>query len=164
MAVARALMAQQKPLEAERAIRFARQYGKFPTLDYELASALVAAALYEEAAEVLSQSFSLKNGQIETRLGGQAIVRSENFIELLARERQASIFQPAGADTETNARRLKALLAFATAISDADKINEEAAIAAAREFASGDDAGRVHRELFAASRLLQRGIGYQTAL
>ncbi len=40
IALARALVAQRKPLEAERALRFARQYGKFPTLDYELASTL----------------------------------------------------------------------------------------------------------------------------
>ncbi len=165
MAVARALLAQQKPLEAERAIRFARTYGKFPTLDYELASALVSAALYDEAAEVLLQTFSFKDGQIETRLGGQTIVRSENFFDLLARERQASIFQRAGADTESNAKRLKALLAFATAIdqdANAGKINEEIAISA-REFAAGDDAARVYRELYAASRLLQRGVGFKTA-
>ena len=60
IALARALVAQRKPLEAERALRFARQYGKFPTLDYELASTLVSAGLYDEAAEVLRQSFSIK--------------------------------------------------------------------------------------------------------
>ena len=73
VALARALVAQRKPLEAERALRFARQYGKFPTLDYELASTLAAAGLYDEAAEMLSQSFSLRDGQIEARLGGQTV-------------------------------------------------------------------------------------------
>jgi len=166
VALARALAAQKKPLEAERALRFARQYGKFPTLDYELASALAAAGLYDEAAEALMQSFSLKDGQIETRLGGQSSAHSANFIELLAPERQASIFQSVAADTENNARLLKALLAFATLINqetNGGTIDEERAAAAAREFASGDDAARVHRELYAASRLLQRGLGYQTA-
>jgi tetratricopeptide (TPR) repeat protein len=166
VALARALAAQKKPLEAERALRFARQYGKFPTLDYELASALVAAGLYDEAAEALMQSFSLKDGQIETRLGGQSSARSANFIELLAPERRASIFQSVAADTENNARLLKALLAFATLINqetNGGTIDEERAAAAAKEFASGDDAARVHRELYAASRLLQRGLGYQTA-
>ena len=165
VALARALAAQKKPLEAERALRFARQYGKFPTLDYELASALAAAGLYDEAAEALMQSFSLKDGQIETKLGGQASARGANFIELLAPERRASIFQSVAADTENNARLLKALLTFATLINqetNGGTIDEERA-AAAKEFASGDDAARVHRQLYVASRLLQKGVGYQTA-
>ena len=166
VALARALVAQKKPLEAERALRFARQYGKFPTLDYELASTLAAAALYDEAAEVLMQSFSLKDGQIETQLGGQASARSANFVDLLAPERRAGIFQSVAADTENNAKLLKALLTFATSLNQettGGTINEESAIAAAKEFASGDDDARVHRQLYAASRLLQKGVGFQTA-
>lgn len=166
IAMARVLIAQRQPTEAERSLRFARQYGKFPTLDYELASALAAAGLYEEAAEVLSQSFSLKDGQIETRLGGQSVARNANFIDLLAPERRASIFQSVAADTENNARLLKALLAFANSVhldNDGGAVDEDGATAAAKEFASGDDPARVHRQLFAASRLLQRRVGFQTA-
>jgi len=166
VAVARALLAQKKPLEAERALRFARQFGKFPTLDYELASALVSAGLHNEASEILTQSFSFKDSQIEAQLAGRASARAANFIDLLAPERRASIFQFAAADTENNARILKALLTFSTLINQTDNggtINEEGAVAAAKEFASGDDAARVYRQLYAASRLLQRGIGFQTA-
>lgn len=166
IALARSLMAQNRPLDAERALRFARQYGRFPTLEYELASSLLAAGLYDEAAEILLQSFSLQDGQIETRLGGQALVQSANFLELLAPERRASIFQSTAADSENNARLLKALLALATATdlqASGATINEESAVAAAKEFASGDDAGRVHREVYAANRLLQKHIGFQTA-
>ena len=166
VAVARALVAQKKPLEAERALRFARQFGKFPTLDYELASALVAAGLFDEAGEVLLQSFVVKDSLIETQLGGHTAARGANFIDLLAPERRASIFQFAAADTEDNAKSLKALLTFATFIkrdNDGKVINEEGAIAAAKEFAAGNDDARVHRALYAASRLLQSGIGFQTA-
>ena len=166
IALARALVAQRKPLDAERALRFARQYGKFPTLDYELASTLAAAGLYDEAAEILTQSFSLKDAQIETHLGGQAVVHSASFVELLAPERRASIFQFASADNENNARLLKALLAFTNAIdreANGGTINEGAAVAAAKEFAAGDDAARVFRELYVAGRLLQKGVGLQTA-
>jgi tetratricopeptide (TPR) repeat protein/uncharacterized membrane protein YgcG len=166
IALSRALVGQQRPLEAERAIRFARQYGKFPTLDYELANTLVAAGLYDEAAEVLMQSFGIKDGQIETRLAGQNVARGADFLELLAPERRGSIFQSAAADTQNNANLLKALLAFATAMdseTNGGTINEENATLAARKFASGDDAARAHRELYAASHLLQKGIGYQTA-
>jgi uncharacterized membrane protein YgcG/tetratricopeptide (TPR) repeat protein len=166
VAVARALLAQNKPLEAERAVRFARKFGKFPTLDYELASTLAAAGLFDEAAEVLMQSFSVKDNLIETNLGGHTTVRGANFIDLLAPERRASIFQFAAADTESNAKTLKALLTFASFIKqdDGGKVNnEDGAIAAAKEFASGNDNARVHRELYAASLLLQKGIGFQTA-
>jgi len=166
VALARALVAQKKPLEAERALRFARQYGKFPTLDYELASVLASAGLYDEAAEVLLQSFSLKDGQIETRLGGQASAHATNFIDLLAPERRASIFQSVAADTENNAKLLKSLLTFASLINqerNGGSIDEERAAAAAKEFASGDDVARVHRQLYVASRLLQKGASFQTA-
>jgi tetratricopeptide (TPR) repeat protein len=165
VAVARALTAQRKPLEAERAVRFARQFGKFPTLEYELASALVSAGLYGEASEILMQSFTVKDGQIEAQLAGRAAARAANFMDLLAPERRASIFQFAAADTENNARLLKALLTFSVLTSQPDNggtVNEADVVAAAREFASGDDAARVYRQLYAAGRLLQRGIGFQT--
>jgi tetratricopeptide (TPR) repeat protein len=68
------------------------------------------------------------------------------------------------ADSESSAKVLKDLLVFATAINPAtEAINEPAAVAAAKEFASGSDAARVHRELYAANKLLQKGIGFQTA-
>jgi len=166
IALARALVAQRKPLDAERALRFARQYGKFPTLDYELASALVAAGLYDEAAEILRNSFSIKDGQIETRLAGQSVSHSASFIDLLAPERRASIFQFSAADTENNATLLKALLAFTSSLDQlaiGEAVNEAGAVTAARAFAAGDDDARVHRELYVAGRLLQKGLGYQTA-
>ncbi|HWN10597.1 MAG TPA: TPM domain-containing protein [Pyrinomonadaceae bacterium] len=165
VAVSRALAAEQKPLEAERALRFAQNYGRFPTLDYELASTLASAALYDEAAETLMRSFSLKDDQIETRLAGHAPARGLTFLELLAPERRASVFQFAAADTETNAKTLKALLRLATLINQANgrgSVNEEAIASAAREFSSGDDNLRVYRQLYAASQLLRKGIAMQT--
>ncbi|MEO7971182.1 MAG: TPM domain-containing protein, partial [bacterium] len=164
VAVGRALIAQRNPLAAEGVIRFARQYGKFPTLDYELANALVAAGLYEEAAEVLTQTFRFRNDKIETRLGGRITAQASNFIELLTPERQASLFQLAAADSESGSKVLRDLLALTTALNPVtETINEQAAVAAAQEFASGNDAARAHRELYAATRLLQKGIGFQTA-
>ena len=107
----------------------------------------------------------MKDGEIETRLGGQAVAHSASFIELLAPERRASIFQSTAADTENNAKLLKALLMLATAVNvgPGGTVNEENATTAAKEFGGGDDAARVHRQLYAASRLLQKGVGFQTA-
>jgi tetratricopeptide (TPR) repeat protein len=164
IAVARALIAQGNPLAAEGVIRFARQYGKFPTLDYELANALVSAGLYDEGAEVLTQRFRFSNDKIETRLGGRVPAQATNFIELLTPERQASLFQLASADSESSSKVLKDLLVLTTALNPStETINEQTAVAAAKEFASGNDAARAHRELYAAGKLLQKSIGFQTA-
>src|SRR6266851_6673041 len=116
IAMARALLANRRPLEAERALRFARQFSRFATLDYELANVLASMGLYDEAVRELAHSFSLKDGQIETRLAGRNVAHAASFTELLALERRAAIFQSNPADTEANAKMLKALLALQTAL------------------------------------------------
>jgi tetratricopeptide (TPR) repeat protein/uncharacterized membrane protein YgcG len=162
IALARGLIADKGAQYAEACLRFARQHGRFATLEYELANALAAMGLYEEAANTLSQSFTLKDGFLETQLAGRLPARAEGFIELLAPERRASIFQAKPADTETNARMLKALLTFSLAI-DEPKVDESSAVAAAREFAAGTDDMRAYRQLYAADRLLKRRVGFAAA-
>jgi hypothetical protein len=178
VALARALIANKLPLDAERSLRFARQYGRFPTLDYELANALAAAGLYNEAADELARTFTLKDGQLETQLAGRRPARAATFIELLAPERRASIFQANAADTEANARVLKGLLALHLALDAttaaaattgeggaANQTDAAAAVVvAANEFTSGADEMRAFRQLYAASRLLRRGVAPQTVL
>lgn len=163
IALARSLLATNRPLDAERAMRYARQYGKFPTLNYELASVLSSMGLYEEAVEVLRESFSIKGEQIQTYLAGHLPASETGFLELLAPERRASIYQKTAADTATNAKALKALLVFNTAIT-AEKIDETVAVGAAREFASGTDNMRAFRQLYASSRLLRYGVGLDTVI
>ena len=166
IALARALTGNKRPMEAERALRFARQYGNFPTLDYELANVLSAAGLYEEAAEVLLQSFTFKDDKIEARLAGRIPAQESDFILLLAPERRAAIFQFAAADNKNDAAILKALLAFATATSqpnDSVKLDEAVVAGAAKEFASGADDMRVYRQLYAAGVLIRKGVALQTA-
>lgn len=166
IALARALLGAKRPLDAERALRYARQYGKFPTLTYELASVLASMGLYEEAAEVLRESFTIKDDQIHTYLAGHSPATNESFLDLLAPERRAGIYQPTSADTAANAKMMKALLAFNTAITPAggEKIKESAAVAAAKEFAAGNDSMRPFRQVYAASRLVRNGVGINTAL
>ncbi|MDQ1612110.1 MAG: hypothetical protein QOG00_2041 [Pyrinomonadaceae bacterium] len=175
VALARALIANKLPLDAERSLRFARQYGRFPTLDYELANALAAAGLYNEAADELARTFTLKDGQLETQLAGRRPARAATFTELLAPERRASIFQANAADTETNARILKGLLALHLALdaaatttagegNTANQADASAVAAAANDFTSGADEMRAFRQLYAASRLLRRGVALPTVL
>lgn len=171
---ARTLVAQKRPLDAEQALRFARQYGRFPTLDYELANTLAAAGLYEEAAEELARTFTLRDGQLETRLAGRTPAVAENFIDLLAAERRASISQPSSPDTPGNARMLKGLLTLYLATADAapasvsttrdakDDAKPSGAAglkAATAEFVSnGAEAMRAFRQLYAAARLARHNI------
>ena len=166
IAMARALSGQKRPLEAERAIRFAGQYGKFPTLDYELASVLASIGLYDEAADVLAHSFTYRRGKVATHLAGRLPMSADSFTELLAAERRASIFQFTGAERPGDAAMLKALLAFvaATELGERAKLDEVKAAAAAREFASGTDKMLAFRQMYAANRLLRRGVALPTAL
>ncbi len=166
IALARALTGTKKPMEAERALRFARQYGNFPTLDYELANVLSAAGLYEEAGEALLQSFTLKDDKIEARLAGRVPAQESDFSRLLAPERRAAIFQFAAADNKNEAAILKALLAFAVATNQPNetvKLDEAIVAEAAKEFASGADDMRVYRQLYAAGVLIRKGVALQTA-
>lgn len=168
IALARALVAQKHPLDAERVLRFARAYGRFPTLDYELASTLAAVGLYEEAATELARSFTIKDGQIETMLAGRTPTHAATFIELLAPERRAGIFQSAAADTEANARMLKGLLALNSVFNASEGqggSRDPALLASAQQdFLAGEDATRALRQLYVASRLLQHGVELQAVI
>jgi tetratricopeptide (TPR) repeat protein len=167
VAHARALLAVNRPLEAERSLRAARELGSFPTLDYELAAALAAAGLYDEAAEELSRSFTIRDGKLETRLAGRIATSAESFSELLAPERRAGLFQFKGADSAATGRMLKSLLAFHQALRPGSEAGGVAdarqAASAAREFAAGEDPLRAYRSLYAASRLSQRGVAGRVA-
>jgi tetratricopeptide (TPR) repeat protein len=167
IAMARSLLALNRPLEAERSLRFARQYGRFPTLNYELASVLAAAGLYEEALDELARSFAFKDGEIQAQLAGRNQAHAGDFIELLAPERRASIFQPVAADSASNARMLKGLLALGDALNpqvEREAIKETSVAAAVRDFTAGEDNMRAYRQLYAASRLVQRGVALQLVL
>jgi tetratricopeptide (TPR) repeat protein len=163
IALARGLLNEGKPLEAERALLIAKQYGNFPTLDYELATARAAAGFYEEAVADLRKNFQFKNGVLETKLAGRIKQEAPNFIELLALERRASILQPASADTEDGAEQMKKLLAFANALNSTKKDETEIA-KTAQEFVAGNDGASVHRKLYAANRLLKENIALPQVL
>lgn len=168
IALARGLLAQKRPLEAERALLVARQYGRFPTLDYEMATVLAAAGLYGEAASTLSPSFTVKDDQLETLLAGRTPAHAASFTELLAPERRASIFQFTAADNDVSARTLKALLAFNAALNPTggrEAIKEADAVAAAQSFINaGDDETRAFRRLYVAGRFVEYRIALPKSL
>jgi Tfp pilus assembly protein PilF len=153
IALARALMLQRKPLEAEKALLTARQYGNFPTLVYELASVRLAAGFYFEAADELKKGFAVRNGVIYANLGNRVPKNAQSFTELLAPERRASIFEMNAADNPENAEKLKSLLTFSLKL-NAKEPSETEIVEAAEEFVKGEDNAKTHRQIYAASRLL----------
>lgn len=163
IALARSLVGLKRPIEAERAMRYAQQFGKFPTLDYELANVLAATGLYDEVVEVLRRSFWINEGEIETKLAGSVLTRKPDFIELLATERKASLFQSTPPDTPASAQVMKGLLNFDAALAN-DKPDEKFAVATLQDFIAGNDNMRTFRLLYAANRLIRSGVAYQTAL
>lgn len=163
IALARALVANKLPFQAERALRFARQYSRFPTLDYELATALASLGLYDEALAELARSFSLKDGEIQTKLAGRIDAHAPSFTDLLAPERRAVIFQSTAADSEANARIMKALLAFNSALDQASP-NEDNLIAVAQDFIKGDDAMRTYRQVYIADKFVKKGVALSTVV
>jgi tetratricopeptide (TPR) repeat protein len=155
IALARGYMVQKRPLDAERVLLSARQYGNFPTLYYEIASARMMAGFYREAVEELRKSFALKDGLIETHLGGRIPKESKSFTELISYERRASIFEPVAADSPENAAALKALLDLTQKLEAAEP-NEADVSAAADDFIGGDDNMKFHRQIYASNALLQK--------
>ena len=163
IAMARALVADKRPLQAERALLFVRQFSRFPTLDYEMATVLASIGLYDEAMQELARSFSLKNGEIQTKLAGSVAAHAPSFTELLAPERRAAIFQATGADTEANAKMLKALMAFNAAM-DQPAPNEDDLLAIAQDFIKGDDAMRTYRQVYVGSKLVKKGVALSSVV
>ena len=157
IALARGYVAQKNPVAAEKTLIAARRYGNFPTLEYEIASARVAAGFYREAAEELAKSFSVKEGIVYTNLGGRVYRGSKDFADLVGFERRASIFAPTGADSPEASARMTALLELKQEL-DQPTPKPDAIAKAADDFVHGDDKMKVYRLLFAGSQLLDKKI------
>ncbi len=155
IALARGFLAQKKPLEAERILLTAKQYGDFPTLDYEIATVRMESGFYREAVEILRRSFRIKDDYVRARLGGRVSLEATTFFELLGAERRAGIYQPLAADTEENSDRMKILLDLAQKL-DAEDATETQISEAVDKFIGAGDAMKFYRQMFAARQLLQR--------
>ncbi|HMO80740.1 MAG TPA: tetratricopeptide repeat protein [Pyrinomonadaceae bacterium] len=156
IALARALIAQKRPVEAERVLLAARKYGNFPTVAYEIALARMEAGFFKEAKDELKSTFEIRNGNLSARLGQRIERSSGSFDELLAPERQASIFVHRGPAAGNAGERLKALLSFSLAVED-ENSDEARLESAASNFIGSEDVIRPHRQIYAAARLLEAG-------
>jgi tetratricopeptide (TPR) repeat protein len=163
IALGRGLMLQNRPTEAEEVLLKAKQYGNFATLDYEIASARFMAGFYRDAVEGLQSSFTLNGDEITTKVGARVSRTGKSFTDVLADERRASILEPNAADDVEAAERLKQLMIVANQLSAA-KPDEAVLLKAADAFVSGDDQFKYHRQLYAASLLLNKKIAVDKAL
>jgi len=161
IALARGQMLLNRPLEAEKTLLAARRYGNFPTMDYELARAQAAAGLYREAAEHIARNFTLKDGTVTTKLGGRIERESANIGELISFERRASLFAPLTDADKKSGGLLVSLLEFWQATNKGDA---DVAKAASAFEAAGSDSMKLHREIFAASLLVDKKLSPDTAL
>lgn len=156
IALARALIAQKRPVEAERVLLAARKYGNFPTVSFEIALARMEAGFFKEAKDELRSTFEINNGNLSTRLGQRIEKSSGSFDELLAPERRASIFVHRGPAAGNAGERLKALFSFSLAVED-ENSDEARLESAASNFIGSEDVMRPHRQIYAAARLLEAG-------
>jgi tetratricopeptide (TPR) repeat protein len=154
IALARGQMLQNQPLEAEKTLLTVQQYTSFPSLDYELAVARMKAGLIEEAVRELKRRFVVSDNYVQTYIGGRKLLEAESFLELLGVERAASLNAPLSAETAENSETMKRLLDFSLKIAN-HKATEDELNQAADEFVKGDDKMKTHRQLYAASRLLE---------
>lgn len=154
IAKARALLIQNKPIEAERTLLTARQYGNFPTLDYELAIAKYSSGFYREALEILQKNFEItEDGFIKTLVGNRVPKIGKEFSELTAYEISSSFLQPKPAEIPEVEEKLKQLLLFSKKL---NIDNEKEIIEAAKAFIDDNDKTTTYRRIFVANSLLEK--------
>jgi tetratricopeptide (TPR) repeat protein len=185
IAAAEADLAQDRFFEAERHLITALNYANFPTLRFTLGRVYLAVEDFDGALDQFAKAFSYTPAGFVTKLGGVLDVRAEGLEELLARERQASlfVFEPPAPEAqfklaETLVRldnhlrgRLVSLSRNRGRRSDQGESSgiESSSEAtdiekAATDFIEADSARRPFRSLYVAQRLAQHGQALELAV
>ncbi|MGD9562049.1 MAG: tetratricopeptide repeat protein [Pyrinomonadaceae bacterium] len=161
IALARGLMKQRKPVDAERVLIRARQYGNFPTLDFAIASARFQSGLYREAVEELKKNFAIIDGRVGAKLGGRILMQESSLQSLVGYERRAGLLQPLSAGDADTSDKLLLLLELDRATEHPS--DETRLTALADEFVKGTDNMKLHRQLYVANLLLQKNVAVAKA-
>ncbi len=174
IAAAEVDLAEGKYFDAERHILAAMRFSDFPTLYFTLGKIYLAVEDFDGAIEQLNKAYTLKAGKFQTKLGGVLELKADSIPELLARERQASLFQSDGITTSVEYKLAENLTKFDDALRSSKRpasstissmvlsqaSNKLAAATlekAANEFAETEGSRKPFRWLYAADRLLQTG-------
>ena len=163
IAKARAMRSSGDFDESERLLIFARSLGDFPSLNYELASIRLELGYFREAAETIFRAYDLDEGLVISYLGNRVLADAESFSDLISLERRAVVLDPMFNSEPMIESRLKSLMSFVKAIS-AETPDTQTILKHGRAFIEGDDAMRLHREIFIAGRMLQRNVAVEESL
>lgn len=181
IAAAEVELAEGKYFEAERNIIAAMKYADFPTLHFTLGKIYLAVEDFEGALNEFGKAFSYKAGKFQTRLGGVQEVSAETVAELLAPERQASLFQAEAITSEVEFKLAENLARFEAALRGpkqsssqllssillSQKNNKAASVElekSAEDFIETEGSRKPFRWLYAAERLTQSGQSLETVL
>ncbi|MBL8203388.1 MAG: tetratricopeptide repeat protein [Blastocatellia bacterium] len=181
IAAAEVELAEGKYFEAERNIIAAMKYADFPTLHFTLGKIYLAVEDFEGALNEFGKAFSYKAGKFQTRLGGVQEVSAETVAELLAPERQASMFQAEAITSEVEFKLAENLARFEAALRGpkqsssqllssillSQKNNKAASVElekSAEDFIETEGSRKPFRWLYAAERLTQSGQSLETVL
>ncbi len=181
IAAAEVELAESKYFESERHIIAALKYADFPTLHFMLGKIYLAVEDFEGALDEFGKAFSYKAGKFQTRLGGGQEVTAETVAELLAPERQASLFQAEPITTDVEFKLVENLMRFEGAIRGTkhsssqlvsaillSQKSSKAALAeiekSAEDFVETEGSRKPFRWLYAAERLTQSGQALETVL
>ncbi len=174
IAAAEVDLAEGKYFDAERHILAAMRFSDFPTLYFTLGKIYLAVEDFDGAIEQLNKSYTLKAGKFQTKLGGVLDLKADSIPELLARERQSSLFQSDGITTSVEYKLAENLTKFDDALRSnkrptsstissmvlsqaSNKLAAATLEKAANEFAETEGSRKPFRWLYAADRLLQTG-------
>lgn len=181
IAAAEVELAEGKYFEAERNVIAAMKYADFPTLHFTLGKIYLAVEDFEGALDELGKAFNYKSGKYHALLGGVQQISADSIAELLAPERQASMFQAEPLTTDVEFKMAENLARFETAIRRAklsvsqlpsamilnQKNNQGAATEIERtteDFVETEGSRKPFRWLYAAERLTQSGQALESVL
>ena len=170
--------------EAEKHLLSALRTSDFPTLRFTLGKLYAAVEDFDGALEQFNKAFSItKSGKFSTRLGGVLQKESADLDELLAPERQASIFIAKTLTTPDQFTLMESLVRFDAKLSELSKSKPAAqpvaqtrrtrAVKAPAEtelenqinaFVSVEGTRRPFRALYAAQRLSRAGVALPLAI
>jgi tetratricopeptide (TPR) repeat protein len=181
IAAAEVELADGKYFDSERHIIAAMKYADFPTLHFTLGKIYLAVEDFEGALDEFNKAFSYKAGKFQTRLGGAQEATAETVVELLAPERQASMFQAEPITTDVEFKLAENLTRFEGAVRGtkpsssqllsaivlSQKTNKTALAEiekSTEEFVETEGSRKAFRWLYAAERLTQSGQALETVL
>ena len=181
IAAAEVELAEGKYFDSERHIIAAMKYADFPTLHFMLGKIYLAVEDFEGALDEFGKAFSYKAGKFQTRLGGVQEANAETVAELLAPERQASMFQAEPITTDVEFKLAENLTRFEGAIRGTKQSSSQLLSAivlsqktsktaraeiekSIEEFVETEGSRKSFRWLYAAERLTQSGQALETVL